>query len=151
MNNYKQLLVNRINKLDEWITKNQWKAYDPFDGLISPLLSSLTLGNHYLRIAVQQGIRRFPVNLRPLVGIKKETSSKGMGFCALAYLKMYQATNDTRYLDKMRFCLGWLIDNYSQGYSGYAWGNHFRYESRGQLPLLPGSIPTAFIYNSNYI
>ena len=40
----------------------------------------------------------------------------------------------------MKHCLDWLTNNFSNGYSGYAWGNHFPHESRGgNLPL---SVPT---------
>jgi len=135
-----QVISDSINKLDQWITKNEWKAYDPFDGFNAKVLSTLTFNNHYLKIVLQQSVRRLPINLRPILGIKKETSSKGMGFCALGYLKLYQAIQQEEFLQKMKFCLDWLIRNYSKGYSGYAWGNHFNYESRGgNIPL---NVPT---------
>jgi rhamnogalacturonyl hydrolase YesR len=97
----------------------------------------------------QQSVRRFPFNLRPLLAITRATSSKGMGFCALGYLRMYQATNKQEYLDKMKRCLDWLMKNYSKGYSGYAWGNHFSYESRGgRIPLnVPTIVWTSLIAN----
>ncbi len=129
---------NSLKKLDDWIAKNNWKAYDPFDGLSSKASRLMTFNDHYLRIAWQQSVRRFPINLRPLLGIRKQTSGKGMGFCALGYLKLYQATQKKEYLDKSTYCLDWLMRNYSKSYSGYCWGNHFSYESRG------GSIPLGF-------
>ena len=125
------LVLDSIKKLDAWICKNDCKDYDPFDGLSTKHANILTFDNHYLRIILQQTVRRFPFNLRPLLGIKKETSSKGMAFCALGYLKLYQATHDRRYLEKMKYCLDWLMNNYNRNYSGYCWGNHFSYESRG--------------------
>jgi len=125
------VIWDSIKKLENWLVENDWKAYDAFDGLSSKLLSRLTLDNHYLRIIAQQTVRRFPVNLRPLLGIRKESSSKGMAFCALGYLKLYQATNQIEYLNKIDHCLDWLMRNPSHGYSGYCWGNHFSYESRG--------------------
>lgn len=146
----KDLLFNSLQKLDNWLVRNEWKAYDPFDGLNSKGLSTLTFNNHYLRIILQQSVRRFPLNLRPILGIKRETSSKGMGYCGLAYLKLYQATQKGEYLNKLRNCLDWLIDNFSQGYSGYSWGNHFSYESRGgKIPLdLPTIVWTSLIANT---
>jgi polysaccharide biosynthesis protein VpsJ len=125
------LVLDSIKNLDGWISNNNCKDYDPFDGLSAHHANILTFDNHYLRIMLQQTVRRFPFNLRPLLGIKKETSSKGMGFCALGYLKLYQATRDQRYLEKMKYCLDWLMKNYTDKYSGYCWGNHFSYESRG--------------------
>jgi rhamnogalacturonyl hydrolase YesR len=133
-------LLQSISRLDHWLTLNDWKDYDPFDGLSMPNADLLTRNNHYLRIALQQTVRRFPINLRPLLGIKKVRGSKGMGFCALGYLRLYQATGENHYLDRTKFCLDWLTRNYSKGFSGYCWGNHFSYESRGGT--IPKGIPT---------
>ena len=65
------IIRDSINKLDKWITENDWKDYDPFDGLSSKVASFFTFDNHYLRIILQQSVRRFPINLRPVCGIKK--------------------------------------------------------------------------------
>ena len=80
LDEFKKSLYDRTCLLDEWIWKNGCEAYDPFDGLNATILRWVPLRNRYLRIAFQQSIRRFPVNLRPIVGIKPEKSSKGMGF-----------------------------------------------------------------------
>jgi len=150
MGEFRDFIFRHIVKLDKWISKNNWKGYDPFDGLNAKVLNWLTFDNHYLRIILQQSIRRFPVNLRPLVGIKKETGSKGMGFCALGYLKLYQTTSERDYIEKIKFCLEWLKNNYSKGYSGCCWGNHFSYESRGgTIPLnVPTIVWTSLIANA---
>ncbi len=134
------LVLDSIKKLDAWISKNNCKDYDPFDGLSAKHASILTFDNHYLRIILQQTVRRFPFNLRPLLGIKKETSSKGMVFCALGYLRLYQTTQKQEYLKKLKHCLEWLMKNYNGHYSGYCWGNHFSYESRGGR--IPVGVPT---------
>ena len=78
-----------------------------------------------------------------------ESSSKGMGFCALGYLQLHKATKEKKCLEKAYLCLEWLIENYSEGYSGYAWGNHFSYESRGgTIPLgVPTIVWTSLIAN----
>lgn len=134
------MILNSLFKLENWLAQNGWKAYDPFDGLGARGAKFITLNNHYLRIALQQAVRRFPLNIRPLLGIRKHTSTKGMGFCALGYLKLYHATLNEEYLEKMQHCLNWLKENYSEGYTGYAWGNNFSYESRGGT--IPFNTPT---------
>ncbi|KJS30828.1 MAG: hypothetical protein VR64_14385 [Desulfatitalea sp. BRH_c12] len=133
-------LTESISRLDAWIAANDWKDYDPFDGLSMPGARRLTGDNHYLRIVLQQSVRRFPLNLRPVLGIAKARGSKGMGFCALGYLRLYQASQQDVFRDKARFCLDWLKQNYSRGYSGYSWGNHFSYESRAGT--IPKGMPT---------
>src|SRR5664279_3293091 len=122
-------------KLEEWVIRSDWKAYDTFDGLSSPLASILTLGHPFRRQVWQQGVRRFPINLRPLLGIKPGMSTKGMGFFAQGYLRLFQTHNRDEYLDRMRYCLNWLLDNRNQDFKGYCWGNHFDYQARsGRIP-----------------
>jgi len=127
-------------RLDGWLVAHDYRGYDPFDGLNARLLRPLTLGNPYLRIALQQGIRRFPWNLRPLVGIPPAHSSKGMGFLARGYLRLHAATGEQRYLGQAVHCLDWLLANRCPGYSGACWGNHFDYQSR--VFYLPKGVPT---------
>jgi len=108
-----------------------WKAYDTFDGLSSPLSPWLTLNHPLLKIAWQQGVRRFPLNLRPLLGIKPGMSSKGMGFFAQGYLRRFATHGRPDFLEKAKFCLAWLIENRCPQFKGFSWGNHFDYQSRG--------------------
>lgn len=132
-------LYESIGRLFEWLEKNDYRGYDTFDGL-SSFLRPLTFENKFLRIALQQSVRRFPLNTRPLLGIKKGHSSKGMGFLARGFLRLHQSTGESLWRDKAEFALQWLIDNQSKGYSGACWGNHFDYQSRGFY--LPKGVPT---------
>jgi hypothetical protein len=128
-------LLTAIKRLDGWLERSGWEGWDTFDGLASPLASIFTLNIPMLRRFWQQAIRRFPLNLRPIVGIKKAKASKAMGFCAQGYLTLYRIYGRNEYLQKARFCLHWLADNPTHGYSGHCWGNHFEYESRaGRIP-----------------
>jgi hypothetical protein len=45
----KDIIYDSIIMLDDWITSNNWKDYDPFDGLSSRYADLITLNNHYLR------------------------------------------------------------------------------------------------------
>lgn len=143
-------LLDSIQKLEHWIVSNGYRDYDPFDGLSMPGAKTMTADNHYLKIILQQSVRRFPLNLRPILGIKKATSSKGMGFCALGYLRLFSATGNNLYAEKAKSCLAWLIQNPSRGFAGFAWGNHFNYESRaGSIPQgLPTIVWTSLIANA---
>jgi rhamnogalacturonyl hydrolase YesR len=141
------LIQPAIERLDQWISKNGWVGYDPFDGLTAPLAHYLTLEVPLLKIALEQTVRRLPFNLRPLLGITKKHSTKAMGYFANGYLRLYQVTGQQNYLDKALECLSDLRENYSRGYSGYAWGNAFDHQSRGgfQPKGLPTIVWTAFI------
>jgi len=127
-----------LESLDRWVERHSYQAYDPFDGL-SGWLRPLAVGR-LGRQLLQQGVKRFPGNLRPLLGIRPATSSKAMGYFARGYLKLYRLLDDSAYLEKATRCLDWLQQHHSRGYSGLCWGNHFEYQSR--LFHLPAGVPT---------
>jgi hypothetical protein len=136
----KDRLFASVLRLSEWLEKNDYRGYDTFDGLNARLLRPLTFGSRFLRTVLQQGVRRFPVNLRPLVGIEKSRSTKGMAFLARGFMRLHEATGDPAWRDKAEYALEWLIDQRSPGYSGACWGNHFDYQSR--TFYLPKGVPT---------
>ncbi len=136
----KAKLYNSISKLATWLELNDYKGYDTFDGLNAKVVRQLTFETKLLRTILQQGVRRFPFNLRPLLGISKSRSTKGMGFLARGFVRLHQATGDPAWSAKARFALEWLQENQSPGYSGACWGNHFDYQSRGFY--LPKGVPT---------
>lgn len=129
-----------VHWLIDWLDKNDYSAYDTFDGLSARFLRPFTFRNAFLETVLQQGIRRFPLNLRPLVGVRKSQSTKGMAFLARGFIRLHQATGDDVWARKARTQLDWLIDHQSAGYSGACWGNHFDYRSRGFY--LPKGVPT---------
>jgi hypothetical protein len=135
----KQILES-IVLLDDWLLKNDYRAYDTFDGLSSRVLRPLTFETRLLRTVLQQGIRRFPLNLRPALGVHKSRSTKGMGFLARAFIRLHQRTGEPEWKAKAESALEWLIENQSPGYSGACWGNHFDYQSR--TFYLPKGTPT---------
>jgi hypothetical protein len=92
-----------LTKLEHWVIENNWKGYDTFDGLSSPFAPYLTFNNGLLKQFWQQGVRRFPINLRPLLLIKPGMSSKGMGFFAQGYLRLYQRYGKLEHLNKVTF------------------------------------------------
>jgi len=136
----KDHLYGSIRRLSDWLERNDYSGYDTFDGLNAKLLRPLTFNNRFLLTALQQGVRRFPINLRPLLGIKKSRSTKGMGFMARGFIRLHEATGDPAWRDKAEFVLQWLIENRSPGYCGACWGNHFDYQSR--TFYLPKGVPT---------
>ncbi|HXY51058.1 MAG TPA: hypothetical protein VEI01_16525 [Terriglobales bacterium] len=126
----KMQIYDSIRRLSQWVEESDYRGYDPFDGLNAKFLRPLTFETKFLRIVLQQGVRRLPINLRPVLGIAKSHSSKGMGFLARGFLRLHQATGETAWRDKAELALEWLIHNQCPGYSGACWGNHFDYQSR---------------------
>ena len=136
----KSTLSDSLSKLEKWIESHDFKGYEPFDGLSSPLYK-LVSGNLLLERLLQQSVRQSPVNLRPFLGVKPLHSTKGRGYIASGYLKMYEHTGDPIYRTKVEDSLQWLVANKSPLYEHFAWGNHFNYSSRaGRIPIFEPTI-----------
>jgi rhamnogalacturonyl hydrolase YesR len=136
----KASIEKSIGKLARWLQENDYRGYDTFDGLNARYLRGLTFESPILRTILLQGVRRFPMNVRPLLGVRRERSTKGMGFLARGFMRMHDATRDRSWADKATDALEWLMKNQAAGYSGACWGNHFDYQSR--TFYLPKGTPT---------
>ena len=136
-----------LRKLCAWLEANNYEGYDTFDGLNARFARPLTFENPLLRIVLQQGVRRFPINLRPILGVRKSRSTKGMGFLVRGFIRMHQATGEQEWAEKAESALEWLVANVSPGYAGACWGNHFDYQSRSvfQKKLSPSVVWTSHI------
>jgi rhamnogalacturonyl hydrolase YesR len=136
MEHIKEMVKGSLTNLADWIEDHNYKGYEPFDGL-SSFLHPLTFHNLFCERLLQQLVRRSPVNLRPLLGIRPQESTKGKGYMARGYLLMFQATGAARFRDKAVEMLSWLQRHKAPGYTDYCWGNHFDFCSRGgRLPKL---------------
>src|SRR5580698_10763181 len=114
----KATIYESIGQLSRWLEENDYRGYDTFDGLSARFLRPLTFNTKLLRIVLQQSVRRFPVNLRPVLGITKHHSSKGMGFLARGFIRLHQTTGDPVWARKAEFALQWRIDHQLPGYNG---------------------------------
>jgi rhamnogalacturonyl hydrolase YesR len=125
-----------ITSLEKWVEDHNYKGYEYSDGLLSPL-NALTFNNQFLERCLLQAVRMSPINIRPLVGVKPQESTKGRGYMAWGYLTMFQLTGDPSYKDRAENCFHWLDENKAKNYEHHSWGNHFPFTSRGgRLPKL---------------
>jgi hypothetical protein len=125
-----RLIEESLLRVEKWVERHGYKAYEPFDGLSSSF-QSLTFGNLFLDRILMQLIRQSPVNLRPLLGVKPLESTKGRGYMAWGYLDRFKATGDESYKKRAFACLDWLDKNKSPKYQDHSWANHFAFASRG--------------------
>src|SRR5262245_19513848 len=86
-------LTEIYDKLFSYCEANGFAGCDPFDGLNSRLFQLTALKQWRLaRLAFLQLIKRSPVNLRSLVGVKTGVNPKGIALFALAELSRFRAT-----------------------------------------------------------
>jgi hypothetical protein len=140
-------IYKSIERLFHWLEEHDYRAFDTFDGLNARFVRPFTFNNALLRIVLQQGVRRFPLNLRPFLGVTPERSTKGLGFLARGFIRLYQTTGEEVWRSRAESMLLWLTENQSPGYSGACWGNHFDYQSRSVFvtKLSPSVVWTSLI------
>jgi rhamnogalacturonyl hydrolase YesR len=119
-----------LTVLQEWVEQQGYRGYEPFDGL-SSWARPLACGNLFAERLLQQLIRQSPLNLRPMLGVKPQDSTKGRGYMASGYLMLYRVTNRQEYLDKAIDCLEWLDKHKVARFPHHSWSNHFDFVSRG--------------------
>ena len=123
-------IFRSLKRVELWVENHGYQAYEPFDGLSSPL-RKLTLGSLFLDRILLQAVRQSPFNLRPLFGIKPLPSTKGRGYMACGYLTMLGLNGDPLYRQKALTSLEWLMEHKSPKFEEYSWANHFDFASRG--------------------
>ena len=136
-----------IEKLRKHIEANDFAGYDPYDALNSPALRLLSSRSKYLRIFFTQLLKKLPINLRPILGIKKGLNPKALGLFLWGYAKLYAVSKDPSYLQTIYQLLDLLEETKSKGYSGNCWGYNFDWQSRAFY--VPKYTPT--IVNSSFV
>ncbi|WP_136601181.1 prenyltransferase/squalene oxidase repeat-containing protein [Salinigranum halophilum] len=121
-------------------------GYDYFDGMSSRVLQALPFDNKWVNIAFQEGIKRFPVNLRPIFLVEQRQNFKGTALFVIANCCAYDLTDDDFYKDEAVKLADWLIDNQSDGFDGFCGGHrHEMQQLREKRDAeVPNIIPTSF-------
>jgi hypothetical protein len=127
-------LQQSIEAVSDWVESHDYRAYDPGDGELS-ILRYLTFDTHFLQRLLTAAVLRAPFHIRPWIGISPHTSTKGMGYMAWGYTKMYALTGVEEYRQRAVACFDWLTKHSAPGYGQYCWGNHFSFSTRaGTIP-----------------
>jgi rhamnogalacturonyl hydrolase YesR len=143
------LAEQSLQKLISYCERENYKGYDPYDGLNSKLFQRLPLlrDKRFPRLAWIQLFKRLPVNLRPLVGIRKEYNPKGLGLFLAGYVNLAKVYGVDKYKKQVDFFAGKLIELKTPGYSGNCWGYNFPWESKAfyQPKYTPTIVASTFV------
>lgn len=127
-------------------------GYDPYDGLNSRLFQSLPWlpKARFPRLAWIQLFKRLPVNLRPLVGIKKEYNPKGLALFLAGYCNLARVEGLEKHRERILFFADKLLEMRSPGFSGSCWGYNFPWESKAfyQPRFTPTIVASTFAANA---
>ncbi len=126
--------------------EREYTGWDYGDGLSSRLLDILPFESKWTNIAVQETVKRSPINLRPLFFVEQRRNFKGTALFALANLHAYQLTDAARYRSEAKSLIEWLCAHGSDQVPEFA-GCH-RHDLQGldgkQTAGTPGVVGTAY-------
>ncbi|MBQ4345074.1 MAG: delta-aminolevulinic acid dehydratase [Muribaculaceae bacterium] len=152
-------ILNSFIKLRDYCEAEQYKGWDPYDGLNSKLFNAIPFLNKsaICRLVMIQAFKRLPFNLRRLAIIPKQHNAKGIGLFLQGYCNLYRAVerrpelsvalgNLEKLKAKINEVAELLISLQSPGYSGACWGYNFPWQCRREF-LFPSGTPTVVATN----
>lgn len=147
--------LQSLGALRRYCEKEQFKGWDPYDGLNSRVFRAIPFASRsaLCRLAVIQGFKRCPVNLRRLALVPKQHNAKGIGLFLQGYCNLWRAVDADPSLaaelgdkveieSRINYLAELLLSMRSQGdYRGACWGYNFDWQCR-RLFLFPKNTPT---------
>jgi len=147
-----ELIKTSFQKLATYCEQEDFKGFDPYDGLNSKLFQALPLlkKNKLARLAWIQLFKKSPVNLRPITGVKKDYNPKALGLFLSGYCNLYKLDPQEKYLEKIVYLSDKLMALMNREWSGACWGYNFDWQARAffQPKNTPTVVATSFIVNS---
>jgi len=137
-------------KLLNYCRTNDWAGYDPYDALNSELFKSLRLLDFRIpRLVLTQGLKRSPINLRPLVLVPKSQNPKALALFLTSFLKLSKLglLGDE---DLAGMMVEKLVGLRSPNTPYYCWGYSFPWQTRTiVVPRgAPNIVCTIFVANA---
>ena len=116
----------------QYARERGYTGWDYADGLSSAFVQSLPFEHRWLNLLVQEGIKRAPINLRPLFLVEQRRNYKGAALFVLANLDLFALSGEDqnalsgedRYAREAEKLVEWLLAAEVDGYSGFCGGGH---------------------------
>ena len=94
----KELVLESFIRLKQYVEKEEYKGWDPYDGLNSKVYQKLPFSNwKYPRWIWIQLFKRNPFNLRELFQVPKDYNTKGIGLFLHGYCQLYKHSLNGNY------------------------------------------------------
>ncbi len=137
-----------FHKLKAYCEGEDYRGWDPYDGLNSRLFQSLPF-LHHSRLARLMWIQLFkqnPLNLRKPAMVPREWNPKGIALFLNGYCHLYEKDPGAENSVKIRDLGRKLISLKSEGYSGACWGYNFDWQAKAffQPRFTPTVVATTF-------
>jgi hypothetical protein len=147
------LAIISFEKLEEYCRQEEYKGWDPYDGLSSRIFRALPVlpQKRFTRLMWIQFLKKMPVNFRSLLKIDKGYNPKGLALFISGYSKISEIkTFHDESIKQVKQLADKVITFRTPGYSGDCWGYNFDWESRAffQKKYTPTIVATTFVANS---
>jgi len=124
-------IEDAITQLGSSMRRDDYKGYDPYDALTSPLMRlPLLRSSHRLRFYIQQAVKRTPFNIRPLQGIPKGENPVTLALALQSFVELDKAGSTVDFKQKSSTMLNRLVAVKSSGFAQACWGYEFPWEAR---------------------
>ncbi|SDQ23015.1 prenyltransferase/squalene oxidase repeat-containing protein [Natronobacterium texcoconense] len=117
-------IVRRCRETLAYARERDYTGWDYADGLSSVYLQRLPFESKLLNLAVQEGIKRAPINLRPYFEVEQRRNYKGAALFAMANLDIYTLTGDETYAREAQNLVEWLLAEDNDWCRGFCGGGH---------------------------
>ncbi len=124
------------------LQQDEFKGYDPFDGLNSPIMNFVSKNSKFLRLCVVQGYKLSPLNLRRITGVKKVHNAKTLALVLSGILSSKSADHEL-----CNRLVEILLEQKSASVQGLAWGYNHDWQNR--VFFIPSGTPT--IVNTSFV
>jgi hypothetical protein len=146
-----EIVEKSFEKLENYCRNENFKGWDPYDGLNSPFFQSIPFisKNRIARLLWIQIFKRSPINFRKIAGVKKDYNPKSLGLFLSAYCNMYSKNSETTNMHHIDFFSEKLIELQNKDWSGSCWGYNFDWQARAFFQ--PKNTPTvvATVFNAS--
>ncbi len=146
------LLEEELDAIERHLEAEDFRGWDPYDALCSPLFRlPVFRSNRLLRFGAQQTVKRSRANLRPLLRVQRQLNPVSLGL--YVHGQSQRALSDPASIDARRVkaasAVRRLADLVPAGYAGSCWGYPFDWETRrGSVPAgTPTVVATGVIAN----
>ena len=132
----------------DWSRSRDYLGYNKHDGLNSPLLQTLLGFSKWSRILAVQLVMRSPINIRPLLAVKRVYNPKGLALFVQSWLDIHRMDSSGSALSEARGLLQILESLQARSESGHsAWGYLYPWQDPGFFAPAgtPNAVVTAFV------
>jgi hypothetical protein len=154
---YRKSLATYLDNLFNWIMKNGWAGWDPYDFWDTEIGRSLSgpenIFQRICRVILFRASEFFPITVRRILKVNPQVNSKAMGLFASAFLQLEAVEKSPRLINHepaYNHCFNWLEKNAVTTFGGRGWGYHYNWKSRILIPRNTPFLVTSAIIGDAY-